>query len=131
MPYLMGDCFLLCSDGLSNHVDLQELSRFISSAYYAEIPKKLVELANHLGGDDNITIVLSYVANDARERETMSVGEFDGAEDEFDPYAVTLVPELDDLDDLDEDTIDAYPNEGVEGSIDEEEDTIDGEEDAK
>lgn len=64
VPVLMGDCFLLCSDGLSNYVDEDELARLLATHYYAHLPQLLVELANERGGDDNITVVLVYVANE-------------------------------------------------------------------
>lgn len=64
VPVLMGDCYLLCSDGLSNYVDEDELARLLSTHYYSHLPELLVELANERGGDDNITVVLIYVANE-------------------------------------------------------------------
>lgn len=59
-----GDCFLLCSDGLSNYVEGEELGRILTSRFYREVPQLLVELANDRGGDDNITVVLIHLAND-------------------------------------------------------------------
>jgi len=64
MPVLMGDCFLLCSDGLSNHVETEELAQLMTTHYYSTMPDVLVGLANDRGGDDNITVVVIYVAND-------------------------------------------------------------------
>ena len=64
-PVQTGDCYMLCSDGLSNHVDDQELSRVLQTSFYRDAPRLLVELANDRGGDDNITVVLVHVANDA------------------------------------------------------------------
>jgi len=60
-----GDCFLLCSDGLSNLVDGDELARMLSAHFYRKVPALLVELANERGGDDNCTVVLLHAANDA------------------------------------------------------------------
>jgi protein phosphatase len=65
LPVLMGDCFLMCSDGLSNYVENDELGQMLSSNYYGRIPKQLVNIANERGGDDNITVMLVYVANDS------------------------------------------------------------------
>lgn len=59
-----GDCVLLCSDGMSNHVSCAELGQIIASSDFAEVPRLLIELANDRGGDDNITVVLIYVADD-------------------------------------------------------------------
>ena len=65
MPALMGDCFLLCSDGLSNYLGGEPLRDFLARGYYSEVPRRLVDTANALGGDDNITVVVIYMANDA------------------------------------------------------------------
>ena len=101
LPYLMGDCFLLCTDGLSNHLEDEEIRQLLSEGYYSEVPKLLVAEANKKGGDDNITCVVVYVANDARvppppkriEQETVRFQLLEEEEDEevgFDPYAPTI-----------------------------------------
>ena len=59
-----GDCFLLCSDGMSNYVDNPELERVLASTFYRRAPEALIEIANQRGGDDNITVVVIYIAND-------------------------------------------------------------------
>jgi serine/threonine protein phosphatase PrpC len=64
MPALMGDCYLICSDGLSNYLTETQLKGFLTRGYYSEVPKRLVDTANALGGDDNITVGVVYVAND-------------------------------------------------------------------
>lgn len=64
LPVLVGDCFVLCSDGLSNYVDADELGQILTTSYYGRTPRVLVDLANERGGDDNITVVVVYVAND-------------------------------------------------------------------
>jgi protein phosphatase len=60
-----GDCFLLCSDGLSNVVEGDEMARLLAAHFYRKVPRLLVEVANDRGGDDNITVVLVHAANDA------------------------------------------------------------------
>jgi serine/threonine protein phosphatase PrpC len=60
-----GDCFLLCSDGMSNYIDGDELERVLDTNFYRRCPRLLIDLANDRGGDDNITVVVIYVANDA------------------------------------------------------------------
>lgn len=60
-----GDCFLLCSDGLSNLIDGDEIARVLSAQFYKKVPRLLIEIANDRGGDDNITVVLLHAANDA------------------------------------------------------------------
>ena len=53
------DAFILCSDGLANLVDDKEIREIIaSSADIKDAPKKLIELANERGGDDNITVIV-------------------------------------------------------------------------
>jgi len=64
LPVLVGDCFVICSDGLSNYVDADELGQILTTSYYGRTPRMLVDLANERGGDDNITVVVVYVAND-------------------------------------------------------------------
>ena len=63
VPVSAGDCFLLCSDGMTNYVEHAELERIIAMTWYRRLPATLVELANSRGGDDNITVVVGLVAN--------------------------------------------------------------------
>ncbi|HSG06390.1 MAG TPA: protein phosphatase 2C domain-containing protein, partial [Nitrospiria bacterium] len=60
VPLSGDDTFLLCSDGLSNLVNGQEMkeSGLDAAPDLESACGKLVELANDRGGDDNITIVL-------------------------------------------------------------------------
>ena len=53
-----GDTFLLCSDGLANMVDDEELRQVIDATPLERAPEKLVEMANERGGDDNITVIV-------------------------------------------------------------------------
>jgi protein phosphatase len=53
------DLFILCSDGLANAVEDEEIKKIaLSTSSFEEIPKKLIALANERGGDDNITVVI-------------------------------------------------------------------------
>jgi protein phosphatase len=53
-----GDRFLLCSDGLSNLVETDEIRITLAGERDpAEVCKSLVALANERGGDDNITVI--------------------------------------------------------------------------
>ncbi len=63
VPVSPGDCFLLCSDGMSNYVEHGELERIVAMTWYRRLPETLIELANNRGGDDNITVVVGLVAN--------------------------------------------------------------------
>lgn len=59
-----GDCFILCSDGMSNHMNPDEIGRVLASHFYAEAPRAFVDLANKRGGDDNITVIAIYISNE-------------------------------------------------------------------
>jgi serine/threonine protein phosphatase PrpC len=65
VPVAAGDCFLLCSDGLSGAVENPEIERIMSNLWYRALPRALVDLANARGGDDNVTVVVVYAANHA------------------------------------------------------------------
>ena len=70
------DLFLLCSDGLSNEVDLDELTNLLGEANgdLDSLAQKLVDTAAANGGRDNISVALARVV--AEEGDT------------FDPLAV-------------------------------------------
>ena len=56
-----GDLFLLCSDGLYNMIDEEDMMDILKNSKYS-LDKKthaLVNRANENGGDDNITVVLT------------------------------------------------------------------------
>ncbi len=63
-----GDAFLLCSDGLSNYVEPDEIGALARDHWYADLPRVCTDLANRRGGDDNITVVVALVCNDADQR---------------------------------------------------------------
>jgi PPM family protein phosphatase len=52
------DVFLLCSDGLANMLEDRELLEIVRTTKFEDVPKKLVEIANDRGGDDNITVIV-------------------------------------------------------------------------
>jgi protein phosphatase len=56
-----GDAFLLCSDGLTNHVTDSEIGQIVSSLPPAESSRLLINLANLRGGSDNCTVVVVAV----------------------------------------------------------------------
>ncbi len=64
LPLTAGDRLLMCSDGLANFVDDTEIGLALSTLTLAEVPAKMVELANSRGGDDNITVVCVAVEGD-------------------------------------------------------------------
>jgi len=58
---LMGDRFLLCSDGLSGYVEEVELARLFAETPEEELSQRLIDLANERGGKDNITAIVVKV----------------------------------------------------------------------
>jgi len=57
---LEGGCVLLCSDGLSNHIEDGELFEIIQGSSNAEACiAKLIDTANEHGGSDNITAIVA------------------------------------------------------------------------
>jgi protein phosphatase len=65
-----GDIFLLCSDGLTTHVEDHEIEKLVAEHCTLSEPnpavacEKLVELANARGGEDNITVMIALCAED-------------------------------------------------------------------
>ncbi|MBR4209514.1 MAG: Stp1/IreP family PP2C-type Ser/Thr phosphatase [Lachnospiraceae bacterium] len=54
-----GDILLLCSDGLSNMLEDEEIRDIVwKEEDFTSLPGKLVEAANNQGGRDNISVVL-------------------------------------------------------------------------
>lgn len=59
IEYSKGDIILMCSDGLSNMIDDEEIKEIINEGTdLSEITNKLIEVANRNGGRDNISVVL-------------------------------------------------------------------------
>ncbi|MDR0314802.1 MAG: serine/threonine-protein phosphatase, partial [Oscillospiraceae bacterium] len=58
--YDMGkrDVLLICTDGLTNFVDPDDIKKITSEKKYYEFADNLVNLANDAGGGDNITVVV-------------------------------------------------------------------------
>ena len=62
-PLKIGDCLLLCSDGLTGHVADEELQSIVlSSQDPHQAAQRMVNLANQRGGEDNITVLLVQMA---------------------------------------------------------------------
>lgn len=60
---LRGDCYILCSDGLSDMVEDSDILLTLNTfgANLGTVGKQLVQLANDNGGRDNISVVLASV----------------------------------------------------------------------
>lgn len=52
-----GECLILCSDGLSNFVNDEDLKTAFENNPLEQLSEILVEIANKNGGGDNITVV--------------------------------------------------------------------------
>jgi protein phosphatase len=59
-----GDCFVVCSDGLSNYLSSDELGQVLTGHFYRDVANVFVDLANDRGGDDNVTCLVVYAGND-------------------------------------------------------------------
>jgi serine/threonine protein phosphatase PrpC len=60
-----GDVLVLCSDGLSSKLSAEEMRDCIlSTGTLAEACRRMVELANYRGGEDNITVLLGELDGD-------------------------------------------------------------------
>lgn len=60
----MGDAFLLCSDGMANYIEPDEIAGLARDHWYSDLPQLCTDLANKRGGDDNITVVVTLACND-------------------------------------------------------------------
>jgi protein phosphatase len=60
-PLKPGDCFLLCSDGLSGQVEDAEMGQILSVLPPEQSAEILVNLANLRGGPDNITVIIAQI----------------------------------------------------------------------
>jgi serine/threonine protein phosphatase PrpC len=59
-----GDCFVVCSDGLSNYLSADELGQVLTGHFYRDVANVFVDLANDRGGDDNVTCLVVYAGNE-------------------------------------------------------------------
>ncbi len=57
-----GDSYLMCSDGLCNLVTDPEICDVVNENFLHRVPEILIDLANSRGGDDNCTVVVTFVA---------------------------------------------------------------------
>ncbi|GHU12588.1 hypothetical protein FACS1894161_1150 [Spirochaetia bacterium] len=71
-----GNCFVLCSDGLSGMVDDLHIERVVSKheSNIQQRTMKLVQMANEAGGKDNITVQLVEFAVSIKKEDTHNKG---------------------------------------------------------
>lgn len=57
LDVLPADRFVLCSDGLHGYLKAGELEKITADCEAAQVPDRLIQLANQRGGKDNISVV--------------------------------------------------------------------------
>lgn len=62
-PLSNGDRYLLCSDGLTGPLKPELIGMVLAALPLDDVAQTLVDLANLLGGPDNITVVVAEVVN--------------------------------------------------------------------
>jgi protein phosphatase len=60
-PILVGDVFMLCSDGLTGVITDEEIAAILANMSPDDSVRVLVDLANLRGGPDNITVIVAKV----------------------------------------------------------------------
>ena len=69
----VGDCYLLCSDGLTDMVNDADIATiFLGSGSLEQKAARLVQQANDNGGRDNISVVLAHAKEGAVKRGVLS-----------------------------------------------------------
>jgi protein phosphatase len=56
LALLAGSRLVMCTDGLTNHVEEEDIRRVVETSPPQEAAEALVALANERGGTDNITV---------------------------------------------------------------------------
>jgi serine/threonine protein phosphatase PrpC len=63
VPFFKDDMIVICSDGLTDKADAEEILKLVSKHRSEKACKGLVDLANSRGGDDNITAIVLKVTS--------------------------------------------------------------------
>lgn len=66
--YRDGDTYLLCSDGLTDMVRQEDISKVLRTVAFSDMADSLLELALENGGRDNITILLCRTQRKSRRK---------------------------------------------------------------
>jgi protein phosphatase len=61
-PLQLGDVYLICSDGLTGLVSDEEIADILNTMAPPKVVKECIRRAKAGGGDDNITVMLIFVA---------------------------------------------------------------------
>ena len=61
VPLQKGDSILLCSDGLTGHVEDHEILEAVRTVDRRRVARTLIDRANARGGEDNTTVLLCHV----------------------------------------------------------------------
>jgi protein phosphatase len=63
-----GDRIVMCSDGLTRHIDAHEIAETVMSDLNPHVGTQLlIELANQRGGEDNISVIVARLAESSSE----------------------------------------------------------------
>ena len=63
LTYCAGDSYIICSDGLSNAIKPEEMLTLVQQYSAHDACKRLIDLTNTRGGDDNSTVIVIKVQN--------------------------------------------------------------------
>ncbi len=63
VPFFKNDILVICSDGLTDKADDEEILELVYNRHSEKACKSLVDLANARGGDDNITAIVLKVTS--------------------------------------------------------------------
>ncbi len=74
LGHVAGDTFVLCSDGLSDLVEPEDILRIVTSAPPEQAAGQLVDLANARGGHDNITVAVCRPRETAKASTSLAAG---------------------------------------------------------
>ena len=89
-----GDLVILCSDGLYRYMDSRQLLKAAEKENDASVLcKQLIDFANHQGGEDNITVIVSRPRQTSASMETDGIVQFDPrcAETASDPTTYSTI----------------------------------------
>ena len=69
-----GDVILLCSDGLTNMVEESRIRQTLAGATPREAAKRLVDMSNQAGGQDNITVIVARIDTETSLMDSQYIG---------------------------------------------------------